>query len=396
MRKLLIVDGVEGAGAAASTVLARYGFGVPKHAPSLDAALALLAREQVDLAILPLQDASPGQFTALEREARRTPLLLLIGTAPSADPQLILRTMRAGVHEFLTAPVQPGELGAAVDRLLRRRQAEGQQGSVIPVFSAKGGVGTTTVAVNLAHALAHRYGPRRVVLGDLVVEGGDVRVMLNMNPIYDILDTVQKLDRLDAQLIASLVTPGPDGLLVLPGAETVDPTMQLDGTATEILLGHLRASHAAVVLDCEHHLSERTLAAFNAADQVVFVTQLSVAALRSARRSLMLLQRLGYPAEKFCIVINRHQADEVLALRDAAEALGRPVWCSIANDYRTSLLAQNKGLPVAMVAGESRLASGYAHLAATFGGDDAPAHHNGNGVSGPSRLRSLLGLTRKG
>lgn len=396
MRRALIVDGVDGAGSASSTVLARYGFSMPLRAAGLDAALAQLAREPLDLAVLPLQDATPAQFAALERESRRMPQLMLIGTAPSADPQLILRAMRSGVHEFLTAPLQAPELSGAIDRLLRRRQAEGQQGKVIPVFSAKGGVGTTTVAVNLAHALARRYGQGKVVLADLVADGGDVRVMLNLDPVYDILDAVQKLERLDAQLIASLLTPGPDGLLVLPGPDSLEPSVQLDGGATEVLLAHLRSAYPVTVLDCEHQLSERTLAAFNAAEQVILVTQLSVAALRSARRSLAQVQRLGYPAEKFCIVVNRHQSDDVLALRDAAEALGRPVYWSIPNDYRSALLALNRGLPVAMVAAESKVAGGYSHLSAKFGGDEGPAHTNGASSSGASRLRNLLGLSRKG
>ena len=396
MRRALIVNGVDGPSPATPQVLARYGFAAPLRATNLDAGLSQLAREQVDLAILPLHDASVTQFAALERESRRAPQLLLIGTAPTADPQLILRAMRAGVHEFLTAPLQAPELAGAVDRLLRRRQAEGQHGKVIPVYSAKGGVGTTTVAVNLAHALARRFGERKVVLADLVADGGDVRLMLNLEPVYDILDAVQKLDRMDAQLIASLVTPGPDGLLVLPGTDNFEHNVHLDGGATELLLSHLRATYPVVILDCEHHLSERTLAAFDAADQVVLVTQLSVAALRSARRSLSLLHRLGYPDEKFCVVVNRHQTDDVLALRDAAEALGRPVYWSIPNDYRTSQLALNKGMPVATVAAESKVAGGYKHLATKFGGDDAAAHRNGSSSNGASRLRNLLGLTRKG
>lgn len=396
MRRALIVDGVDGPSPTAPSVLARYGFAAPVRVPNLDAALGLLSRDELDLAVLPLQDASPAQFATLERESRRAPQLLIIGTAPAADPQLILRAIRSGVNEFLTAPLQAAELAGAIDRLLRRRQAEGQAGRVVAVYSAKGGIGTSTVALNLAHALAKRHGERRVVLVDLVADGGDLGVMLNLQPIYDVLDAVGKLDRMDPPLLASLLTPGPDGMLVLPASDSFERDERLDGGATELLLGHLRASYPNVVLDCEHHLSERTLAAFDAADQVVLVTQLTVPALRSARRSLALARRLGYPDEKFCIVVNRFQSDDVLALRDAAEALGRPVYWSLPNDYRTSVLAQNKGIPLLAAAGESKLAATYAHLATKFSGEESPVHLNGSSAKGASRLRHLFGLNRKG
>src|SRR5574340_392779 len=258
-RRALIVAGA--AGEDADSVLARFGFAQSEGASSLAAAVEQMHASHYDLVILPLQDLEAVHHASLELEIRKSASTFFIGTAPKPDPDLILRAMRTGVHEFLVYPPDAKDLSAAVDRLMRRNRSEQRRGRVFAVYSAKGGVGTTFIAVNLAHALARIHKDARVALADLVVSNGDVRVMLDLKPAYDLGSLVEKLDRVDAELLYSLLTPHAGGVWALPGPDNPEYEEVIDAATVTTIVEHLRAHFAFSVLDCEHHLSERTLAA---------------------------------------------------------------------------------------------------------------------------------------
>ena len=150
-RKALIIGEAVGDHDKAVDVLARFGFKIVEESPSLSAATASMRNDHYDLVIVPVDKLSSVEMALLEREIRREQAML-IGTAPKADPDLILRGMRAGVQEFLISPPAQTDFAAAVDRLVRRTTSETQRGLVTAVYSSKGGLGTSTVALNLAYA----------------------------------------------------------------------------------------------------------------------------------------------------------------------------------------------------------------------------------------------------
>ncbi|HEX3157077.1 MAG TPA: hypothetical protein VHQ45_01045, partial [Gemmatimonadaceae bacterium] len=331
----------------------------------------------------------------LEREVRRGRPTYIIGTAAHADPDLIVRAMRAGVHEFLVYPPDPKDLSGAVDRLLRRTHAGTTRGLVVAVYSTKGGLGTTSVAVNLAYAMARNNPDARVALADFVVAGGDVGVQLDLRPSYDIGDLVAKMSRIDAELLYSLLTPCDGGVWVLPAADKPEQADAIDANAASAILEHLRGSFGFTVVDCEHHLSDRTLAALDAADKIVLLTQLNVPALKGTQRTLALARRLGYAEEKLSVVVNRHGSGDVMSVDDAAKVLDHEIAFRIPNDYRTASAALVKGVSVTTYAEGSALAGSYQSLAATLGGVSAHTNGNGHGRTTGSRLGRLLGMGRK-
>ena len=211
-------------------------------------------------------------------------------------------------------------------------------------------------------------------------------------------DLVKKLDRIDADLLNSLLTPCSGGVWALPGPDSPELDDLLDASTTTTIIEHLRIHFAYTVLDCEHHLSERTLAALDAADRILLVTQLTVPSLRSTQRSLALCRRLGFPAEKLLVVVNRYQSGEVLSLADAADVLKTDVFWKLPNDYRTSATALMKGVPVAEYAPDTKLAWSYTQLSARLGGVSAPADGDvaGECARGASRLRQMLGKMKRG
>ena len=345
-RRVLIVKAAMNAEEEALDVLQRFGFADPVFTPTVNDALVQLRSEHFDLLIVPLLEMDPVALGGVDREVRRGRALFVIGTAPKADSDLILKAMRSGIHEFVLLPPDPNEFATAVGRLMRRQQVETQRGTVIAAYSGKGGLGNTTLAVNLAHALAANHKDSRIGLADLVVAGGDVRVFLNLKPTYDMGDLAEKLDRVDADLLHSLLTPSGGQVWALPAPDDPEMESALDSNVTASIVEHLRSQFAFTLLDCEHHLTERTVAALDAADRILLVTELSVPALRSTQRTLALCRRLGYLDDKLCVVVNRHQSGELLTVADAEEVLQHPIFWKIPNDYRTAASALARGVPI--------------------------------------------------
>ena len=393
-RRALVVGNAGGQDDSLNAVLQRFGFAPAVSVQSAAVAAARLRDEPVHLVIVPLDSTDPVDLATLDREVRRSDNTSIIGTATLANPDLILRAMRSGVHEFLVHPPDPKELAAAVDRLLRRGRSDGAGGgTTIAVFSPKGGVGTSTVAVNLAFALARVNPEGRVCVADFVVSGGDVGVLLNLKPSYDIGDLVAKVDRLDADLLYSLLAPASAGVWALASGDRPEALEAVDGGAASAILQKLRQHFAFTVVDCESHLSDRTLAALDAADRVLVVTQLNVPALRSTQRSLALFRRLGYADEKVTVVLNRYDSGGgLISLGDAEKLLDREIAVRLPNDYKSAAAAVNLGKPVVESAGASALAKSFSALATKLGG---VATANGTGGAKGARLTSLFGFGRK-
>ena len=392
-RKVLIVAGAAGPEETVIAVLQRFSFAPAQTVPAISQAIARMAEEHFDLVIVPLQDMDPVDLATLEREIRKGRATFVVGTSSHLEPDVILRAMRAGIHEVLAHPPDPRDLSGAVDRLMRRGQADVARGLTVAVYSQKGGVGTTSTAVNLAFGFARNNPEARVALADFVVAGGDIGVLLDLRPTYTIGDLVAKVNRIDADLLYSLLTPCEGGVWVLPASDKPELADAVDAAAAATILAQLRDNFGFTVVDCEHHLSDRTLAALDAADRIVLVTQLNVAALRGTQRTLQLCQRLGYASEKLCVVVNRYDSSDVVSLADAAKVLEREIFFRIPNDYRTSTGAINKGVPVVEYDAASPLSRSFANLTAKLGGATASVDANGNGQG--SRLGRIFGMGRK-
>lgn len=395
-RKALITANAGGPAGDVNAVLARFGFQTAVQVADRAQALKRLGEDQYDLAIVPFQDIDSMDLLALEAIIRKTGGLSVIATGPAADANLLMRAMRAGVTEFLVAPLQPEELAGAVERLTRRMVSDTARGDLIAVYSGKGGLGTTSIAVNIAQAFASLRQQARVALADLVVQGGDVRVFLDLKPAYDLSHLVAKGKEVDGELLNSILSPVPGGVWALPTSENPEPEELFDAQAIGSILELLRANFAVTVVDCEHHLSERTLTVLDAADRILLVTELSVASLRSMQRTLGLCRRLGYSDNKLCVIVNRYQSGDVLPLNDAEELLGWPIFWQLPNDYRLSSAALTRGVPIAVEDPGSKLARSYTDLATKLGGAPGPRIAGRQNSRTPSVIKSWFGKERRG
>ena len=391
-RRALIAGNSAGSPETVNGVLARFGFLRTAHVSDRDEAIAEMREGHFDLIVIPVDGITPEQLISLEREIRKDPNTSVIATAQTAESDLIVRSMRAGVHEFLVYPPKAEELAGSVERLMRRTRIDSERGDLVAVYSGKGGLGSTSIAVNIAQAFGAQRADARVSIVDLVVTGGDVRVFLNLKPAYDLSHLIAKGSSIDAELLNSLLTPCPGGVWALPTGDSPEDEELFDSAAVGAILNLLRSHFAVTVVDCEHHLSEATLTALDAANRIVLVTQLSVPALRSTQRSLAVCRRLGYDDSKLCVVVNRFQSGDVLPIRDAEDLLQAPIFWKLPNDYRLSAASLTKGVPVAMEEPGSKLARSYSDLAKKLSGSTSsggfPRVEAGGGGS---RFRKLFG-----
>ncbi|MBC7841484.1 MAG: hypothetical protein H7099_04200 [Gemmatimonadaceae bacterium] len=396
MRQCVLVEGAFERPEPLVAAMLRAGFGPPVRCETLASALQAVQTSTTELLILPVSSIGAEQRGVLENLLRDSSALAAIGTASEASTEIVLDTMRAGIAEFLLRSATADEFTTAITRLERRWSMAPVRGSVIAVFCPKGGQGATTVAVNLAHAIARRK-PKRVAIVDLVVGMGDVALQLDLRPEYDVGELALKVDRLDRELMQSVAADGPDGLAVLAATERLDLAPVLTGDVVSALLAQCRQIYDHTIVDCEHAFESRAVAALDAADTVLLVAQLQVSSLVVAKRTLTIFRELGYDDDKVKVVINREGSTNLVTPAEAQKVLGRAIDARIPNDFGVASEAQAEGKPFQRHASGSALAKSYETLASMLlgpiSGRAAKATAdtaNGNGATKKGRLFGLL------
>jgi len=394
-RHAVIVGNADGEESGLEQTLQRYAYSRISRLETVAEALELISKQHLDLLIVPIDAVDELQLAALDRASRRERHTGIIATGTRADPELMLRAMRAGIQEFLVRPLVLTDAVAAVERLHRRTHTGVVSGQNFAVYSAKGGVGASTVAVNLAYALSAHVSEARVAIADLAIPGGDVKILLNVRPAYDLGDVAGKPDRLDAELLNSVLVPATDGLWVLAAPERPEADEAIDAGVVASILQHLRASFNFTVTDCDSPMSDRTLVALDDADRILLVTELKVPAMRAAQRTLGIFRRLGYPNEKLCIVVNRYQSNDVLTASDATNLLKADIFMKLPNDYKSASESATSGVPIIKSHPDSRLAVAYQQFAQKLVGGPSDEQTGGEPANGSMSVMKKLFSRRR-
>jgi pilus assembly protein CpaE len=330
-------------------------------------------------------DGPPAKV--VEALTRAFPDATVFATGPSVSADFVIHVIRAGAVEFLRRPVQRDDLSTAIEKLLRLRrgsQPPARAGRITSVFSTKGGLGVTTLATNLAVCLAERA-PGSTILIDLDTRQSDIATFLNLHQTYSVLDALESLERLDESLLQGLLVKHASGLLVLPGPTRIERSPILAERvqgALEIIRSHF--SH--VVLDLRHDFDPGTIAALEASDTILYLTSLTVSALRSGSAGLAAFRHLGLNLQRVKIVVMRDGTGEDVTLKHAQEALGLPIYWRTPSDYSTVVSSINSGQPVVTTAPRSKISKNLRELAGGLYRPGSPTR------SGPARSPSLLRL----
>ncbi len=296
-------------------------------------------------------DADENKGLALtERLCRELPQCAVLTVSSKTDGPLILKAMRAGAREYLPAPVDPEDLAHALDRIAELRFGTSTSGArsaqVLAVAGVTGGVGCTSLAVNLGCVLASHPG-NSVVLVDLDLAIGDADVFLDTIPEYTLLDVTENISRLDFQLLKKSLTKHSSGLYLLPRPVELRDLDVITPDSLRRVFGLLKATFSHIVLDCSKAYTPVDLAAFEFATDVLMVVQLDLPCLRNLVRLQMSLEEVEGLGDKIKIIVNRVGLESgQIKLKKAKETIGKEVFAQIPNDYRTMVEVRNNGIPL--------------------------------------------------
>jgi pilus assembly protein CpaE len=373
-------------------------------AEAIERAVALLP----DVVLMDINMPDMDGIAATEQLAAKCPSAAVVMMSVQGEADYLRRSMLAGAREFLVKPFSSDELTASIrqvwtrerDKQLRLaapivaaptpRTASGEAGVVVAVFSPKGGVGRTTIAVNLAVAAAS-IGGKRVALMDGSFQFGDVGVLLNLNPKNkSIADLVPELEAGDLESTETFVINHSSGVHVLLAPPSPEAAEHVTAAHTKRVIERLRMEHDLVIVDCTSTFNDTTLAILDESDVILTLLSLEITSIKNMRLFLEVAEQLGYGGRKIRLVLNR--ADSTLGIRvaDVEHSIGRKVDHTIVSDGRSVVYALNRGVPFFLSNREAQVSQDILRLATAIVGEGATVAEATESMNGKATAKKSL------
>lgn len=322
-------------------------------------------RQAPNVVFLAVDDIQQG-IEDIRALTAKCPRASVVACSSEKNVEGFLALMRAGAVEYLLRPVAQDELRQSLQKASRFLSSipavEPSSGEVIALYNPIGGMGTTTVAVNLAAALADAG--TKVALVDLNLEAGDVNTFLNINPTYTLGSVTGNVDRLDANFLMGVMTRHPSGPYILTEPSEVEEAVSITAEQVQRVMDLLRGIFRYVIVDCTGQLAGCNLSIFRSSSLILFTTTLSLPTLKNTRRYLSALAAKGFGSDRVKLVVNRHLPKSDIQLKDAEKVLGVPVYQSIPNEYADVVASINKGTPLVKLLPRSPVSRAIQDLAA--------------------------------
>jgi pilus assembly protein CpaE len=342
------------------------GFALAATVPMGDfAALDRAHSQPPEVLLLDLrgQGTLPAELPAFKRRYPKTGVVIL---SSQLDPKLMLEAMRAGVTEWVIDPLAVADLKAAVDRVIGQHSPSTKPAQVIGFLGAKGGVGTTTLAVNVAAVLAAETDSKVLMIDLHVAAHGDAALLLGAEPRFSIVDALENAHRLDEAFLETLVVRAKSGLDLLAAPDR--PSYLFDAAQMRALLENVATYYQCVVLDVPHG-DLRILDALEAASNISLVVDQELPTVRRATKlASVLKQRHG--KDRVSAVVMRYDPRAEIGQDDIERVVGLPVWAMLPSDYRLAIAAVNSGRPL-VIENKTRLPMAIRQLAGRLRGPDA-------------------------
>jgi pilus assembly protein CpaE len=329
----------------------------------------VVSQSQPDIALVAI-DANPAKgIELIARVHQESPKCQILVVSSSQEGSLILQAIRAGSREFLAQPLKLDDFLAALDRIRYQSQArsgetpQNRSCRVITIAGVSGGIGCTSLAINLGCCLAQQPG-RSVAVIDLDLALGDADVWLDIIPDYTIQDVADNISRLDYSLLKRSLTKHDCGAFLLPRPVELDARTPITPDELKRVVALLKATFTHLVIDLSKSYTPLDLAAMETADSILLVTQLDLPSLRNAVRLMQFFQRMEGLTDKVKVIVNRLGLEEnQISVTKALETIGREVYASIPNDYGTMVEARNNGVPLLTQAPRAKLTKAVQQLA---------------------------------
>lgn len=359
----------------------------------------VVSQTQPDIALISLDADSVQALELVAKLHSELPNCSVLVISSSQEGSFILQAMRNGAREFLSFPLKLEDFLAALDRIrhshgTRPGEERARSSNVITVTGVAGGVGCTSLAINLACVLAQKEG-NNVAIIDADLALGDADVWLDIIPDYTIQDVAENISRLDYSLLRRSLTRHDCGAFLLPRPVQMEEKPTVTAEELQRVIGLLKATFTHLIIDVSKSYGPLDLAVMQASDLILMVTQLDLPCLRNVVRLVQFFdEREGLP-EKIKIIVNRlGLQDTQISLNKALETIGREIYWQIPNDYSTMVESRNNGIPLLYHAPKSKLARTIEQLAHNIDNSDVSETANEDAKPRKRLFRFLSGTPR--
>ncbi|WAC06794.1 MAG: AAA family ATPase [Thermodesulfobacteriota bacterium] len=340
-------------------------------------------KQPADLLIFEVGTDTDHDFHVIQSLLQSEAVTDIFLTSKKSDQDLLLQSIRIGAKEFFPQPIKDDEVKKALKKFREGPQSSKRikLGQLINIMGSKGGVGTTTIAVNLAVSLAEIAASKSVALVDMNMATGETPLFLDLRPGYHWGAISKNITRLDPTFIMNVLSKHSSGIYLFsspgtPGHENVSPE------AVERLLNIMRRMFDFVVIDSGQLLDLISQKIHQISDTVLLITILTLPCIANTKKIFKIYDFWGYPRKgKVKIVVNRYLKNSQVTLKDAEESFDHSIFWNLPNDFSTTFAAINQGKVLSAIEPKAEITKKFRRLAATFASkDQKPANKNSSFV----------------
>jgi len=290
-------------------------------------------------------------------------------TSEHAEAKVLMRAIRLGVKEFFSQPINKDEVKLAFQRFIKKREQsaikrEDKSGKIISVFGSKGGVGTTTIAVNLSMSLLQLQSVESVALVDMNTLFGEVPLFLEMSPKFHWGEITKNIERLDNTFLANILTRHQSGIHVLPSPAYLNGHVRPTPEIMSRLLELMKSMFDYILIDAGQSTNDSSLRVIEMSHTLLLITILSLPCLANTNRLIKSLIDLGYSDNaRIKVVLNRYMKTADISLKDAEAGIKKELFWAIPNDFKTTMAAINRGMPLAQIASRAAITKNFENFA---------------------------------
>lgn len=354
-----------------------------EEAGDFENGLKSIKKIKPDITILNLFPSEENALQLARKITQNYQDTVLFVTAPNAAPEVIIQAMRAGAREFLLQPFKKDELIEAVNSTIHSSKQKSEKiskGKIIAVHGAKGGVGATTIATNIASVLS-QHQKKDVILFDLNLKLGNSALFFNVKSQYSILDVATNIDKIDTHLLKNTLPRHSSGVRILLGPSHIEQAETINAMHVEQTLALLRYIFEYIIIDTNSIFDEVNIKALDEADTILTVSTLDVPSIYNVKRCIDLFQRMGYDKEKVLLILNRYSKFEEIDVELIEKTIDYPIFWRIPNqNYSQILKSINVGNPISIMLPRSKISISFSDIAKNLNGSHVnPQNEEVNG-----------------
>ncbi len=317
----------------------------------------------MDLLILELGSDVKADLRMVETIVRKGKVANVFLTGGNLDANVLLQAMRIGVKEFFPQPLDEKEVMASLSRLVKdshqkKSGAGAQKGKIVSLIGTKGGVGTTTLAVNMAACLAAKGKGFDTALVDMHVILGEIPLFFDIKPGFHWGEILKNIHRLDATLLDNVLTHHRSGVHILPSPASLDPGAHpITSDVIERLLETMRDTYNYIIIDTSFVMGASLAKILEMSDLYYVVAMLTLPSLANTAKVIKTIEALspGAVDEKLRVVVNRYHRKATISLQDAEKGIDRKIFWRVPEDHKPAANAINQGKPLNQVAPRAAL-----------------------------------------